>query len=154
MAGNKRWFVTLNEEFSHTVKLGNNARMQVMGLGNIKLRVQGRTQIISDVYYVLDLTNNLVSIGQLQEKDLTVIMQRGACKILHPTKGVNVHTYMTTNRIFVMLAEQHNDACMQVTQEDLTRLWHRRFGHLHYKGLRSLHFKQMVEGMPKIIEVS
>lgn len=131
MTGNKRWFVTLNEEFSHTVKLGNNARMQVMGLGNIKLRVQGRTQIISDVYYVPDLTNNLLSVGQLQEKDLTMIMQNGACKILYPINGLIVHTYMTTNRMFVMLTEQHNDACLQVTQEDLTGLWHRRFGHLH-----------------------
>jgi hypothetical protein len=39
MTGNKKWFVTLDESFSHSVKLGNNARMQVMGQGNVKLKV-------------------------------------------------------------------------------------------------------------------
>ena len=135
MTGNKKWFISLDENFSHAVKLGNNARMQVMGQGSVKLRVQGRTQIVSNVFYVPDLTNNLLSVGQLLEKGLKVVMQKGTCKIFHPMKGLIVHTHMITNRMFVMLAEQHNDACLQVTQEDLTGLWHRRFGHLHQKGL-------------------
>jgi transposase InsO family protein len=154
MTGNKKWFISLDENFSHAVKLGNNARMQVMGQGSVKLRVQGRTQIVSNVFYVPDLTNNLLSVGQLLKKGLKVVMQKGTCKIFHPMKGLIVHTHMITNRMFVMLAEQHNDACLQVTQEDLTGLWHRRFGHLHQKGLQCLEHKQMVEGMPKIKETN
>lgn len=37
MSGNKKWFSQLDEEFKHSVKLGNNMRMTVLGKGNIKL---------------------------------------------------------------------------------------------------------------------
>lgn len=88
--------------------------------------------------------------GQLQEKGLAVLIKKGVCKIFHPKKGLIVHTKMTTNRMFVMLAELHNDVCLQVIQEDITGLWHKRFGHLHLRGLQGLHHKQMVHGLPEI----
>jgi hypothetical protein len=77
MTGNKQWFVELDEEFSHSVKLGNNLRMPVEGKGNIRLEIEGITQVISEVYYVPELKNNLLSIGQLQEKNLAILMQNG-----------------------------------------------------------------------------
>ncbi|XP_024200681.1 uncharacterized protein LOC112204028 [Rosa chinensis] len=65
MSGNKSWFLDLNEKFRHSVKLGNNSRMAVMGKGNIKLQVGGITQVFSEVYYIPELRNNLLSVGQL-----------------------------------------------------------------------------------------
>jgi hypothetical protein len=47
------------------VKLGNNSSMAVMGKGNIRLLVNGIVQIITGVFYVPDLKNNLLSIKQL-----------------------------------------------------------------------------------------
>lgn len=44
-------------------------------------------QEISEVFYVPELKNNLLSIGQLQEKGLTILFQHGKCKIFHPEKG-------------------------------------------------------------------
>ena len=54
------------------VKLGNNIRMAVMGKGSIKLQIGEVKQAITDVYYIPDLKNNLLSIGQLQEKGLAI----------------------------------------------------------------------------------
>jgi hypothetical protein len=34
--------------------------------------------------------------------------------------------------------------------QDSTWLWHLRYGHLSFKGLKTLHEKNMVEGLPKI----
>jgi len=84
MIGNKNWFIELDESFRHTVRLGNNTTMPVRGKGSIRFQIQGITQIVSDVYFVLDLTNNLLSIGQLQEKELVIIIKAGACQIYHP----------------------------------------------------------------------
>ncbi|XP_004296083.1 PREDICTED: uncharacterized protein LOC101303107 [Fragaria vesca subsp. vesca] len=86
MCGNKRWFSTIDEGFRHAVKLGNNTRMSVMGNGNIKLQVHGLTQVISDVYYVPELRNNLLSIGQLQERGLAILIQDGVCQVYHRRK--------------------------------------------------------------------
>lgn len=58
--------------------------MKVMGKGNIKLQVNGCVQVINGVYYIPKLKNNLLSIGQLQHKGLTVIFNDDdVCKAYH-----------------------------------------------------------------------
>ena len=68
ICGKKEYFSDLNENFKDSVKLGNNSSMAVMGKGNIRLQVNGTTQIITEVFYVPKLKSNLLTIGQLQEK--------------------------------------------------------------------------------------
>ncbi|CAL8169006.1 unnamed protein product [Prunus armeniaca] len=40
--------------------------------------------------------------------------------------------------------------CLSTRVQDPTWLWHLRYGHLSFKGLKILHEKNMVEGLPKI----
>ncbi|KAL6203559.1 hypothetical protein ACLB2K_027259 [Fragaria x ananassa] len=70
ICGNKKWFTHLDEEYRHSVKLSNDTRMLVMGKGNIKMRVDGITQVISKVYYVPELRNNLLSIDRWRRRVL------------------------------------------------------------------------------------
>lgn len=63
MSGDRSLFSTLDKSFSHSVKLGNNKRMEVVGKGNLKLMFNGASYMISDVYYVPELKNNLLSLG-------------------------------------------------------------------------------------------
>jgi hypothetical protein len=65
MLGNKQWFVDFNEQFQHSGKLANNSRMLVMGRGNIKIEIRGIIQVVTNVFYIPELTNNLLSVGQL-----------------------------------------------------------------------------------------
>lgn len=65
MSGDNKCFVNLDESIRHSVKLGNDMRVQVAGKGNVKVRMNGVAHLISDVYYVPELKNNLLSIGQL-----------------------------------------------------------------------------------------
>jgi len=44
--------------------------------------------VITGVYYVPELKNNLLSIGQLQEKGLTILIQHGKCSVYHLEKGL------------------------------------------------------------------
>jgi len=62
MCGKKEIFSDLDEEFYESVKLGNNSTMTVKGKGNVRLQVNGNFQIITGVFYVPDLKNNLLSI--------------------------------------------------------------------------------------------
>lgn len=81
MCGDKALFSELDEDFKHTVKLGNNCRMNVTARGNVKLMLNGVRHTITDVYYVPELKNNLLSIGQLQEKGLAIVIKEGVYKI-------------------------------------------------------------------------
>jgi len=83
MTRNKHWFLHLDQTFRQAVKLGNDAKMTMMGKGSIKLQVNGANMVITDVFYIHVLKNNLLSIGQLQEKNLSIVIQHGECKIYH-----------------------------------------------------------------------
>jgi len=104
MTGNRRWFTKSDESFSQAVKLSNNTRIVVVGKGDIRMQVNGLTQVIFGVYYVPKLKNNLLSIGQLPEKGLTILIQCGKCNVYHPEKGLIMQTDMSGNKMFSMLA--------------------------------------------------
>lgn len=152
MCGYKGLFCELNEDFWHIVKLGNNTRMSVVGKGNVRLQINGFNHVVTEVYYVPELKNNLMSIGQLQEKGLAILIRSGKCKIYHPEKGLIIQTEMTANKMFVLLAKSQpiKEACFQTTSQDLSHLWHCRYGHLSHKGLRTLQFRKMVCGLPQL----
>ena len=44
--------------------------------------------------------------------------------------------------------------CFKTIIEDNTHLWHHRYGHLGFKGLRTFHHKQMVRGLPQLKALS
>jgi transposase InsO family protein len=151
MCGVKEWFHELDTRFRETVRLGDNSQMKVMGKGNVKLQVNGLTQVITAVYYIPELKNNLLSIGQLQQKDLTIVFKRNLCKVYHPDRGLIMSSQMATNKLYPIIAEA-KQACLQVEHEDITYLWHCRYGHLNFKSLKNLQQKNMVRGLPKIEE--
>lgn len=154
MTGSKEWFIDLEEGLCKTVKLGNNTTMTVVGKGSIRVKINGFTQVISDVYFVPELKNNLLSLGQLQEKGLSILIQQGSCKIFHPEKSLIMHSKMKGNRMFYVtaLAASKESMCVQTNTsfDQETHLWHCRFGHLSYKGLNTLASKEMVTRLPSL----
>lgn len=156
MCGDRGMFSKIDEGFQHFVKLGNNTKMKVEGKGSVKLVLNEIVHVVAEVYYVPELKNNLLSIGQLQERGLAILIKGGLCKIYHPNKGLIIQTNMTANRMFILFAQSQTslhakqDSCLHTStqDDDLSLLWHRRYGHLSYKGLRTLQYKKMVHGLP------
>ena len=62
-------FSSLDKTFSQIVKLGNNTNIKGTGKGAVKLTLHGVRYTISNVYWVPELKNNLLSIGHLHEKE-------------------------------------------------------------------------------------
>ena len=67
MCGKEEYFSDFDGSFRDSVKLGNISSMVVIRKGNVRLQVNGIAQIITGVFYVSKLKNNLLSIRQLQE---------------------------------------------------------------------------------------
>lgn len=105
MCGDRTMFHELNEEFKQIVKLGNNSKMSVAGKGNVRLSLNGLNYTVTEVFYIPELKNNLLNIGQLQERGLAILIQSGKCNIYHPTRGLIIQTDMTANRMFVLLTK-------------------------------------------------
>ncbi|XP_076930697.1 uncharacterized protein LOC143595610 [Bidens hawaiensis] len=100
MCGIKDQFVTFDQSFNTTVKLGNNTRMNVKGKGNVKLRLNGTKFVVTDVYYIPDLKNCLLSIGQLQLNGLSFMFQSNLCKVYHQERGMLFQSIMSSNRLY------------------------------------------------------
>ncbi|CAJ2656475.1 unnamed protein product [Trifolium pratense] len=152
MVGNKNWLFDFDDTFKDSVKLGDDSKMAVEGKGNLKLYIKGFVQTLTSVYYLPGLKNNLLSIGQLQQKNLTIIFKDDACKVFHDEKGLIMATTMTFNRMFVIKAPVIVPQCMKISGADDSTLWHQRYGHLSFKGMNILTQKQMVIGLPKLKE--
>ena len=151
MSGDRVLFSQMDEDFKHTVKLGNDKKMEVVGKGNVKLMLNNVAYTVSGVYYIPELKNNLLSLGQLQEKELTIIIQKGACKIFHEERGLIAVSKMSSNRMFMLFdqtGETGQQRCLQAITEDAPKLCHERYGHLSHTGMKTLQSKEMVRGLP------
>jgi hypothetical protein len=82
MSGTKEWMHDYDDSFIESVKLGNDSKMAVMGKGNVKMNIGGKLHIITDVY-IPGLSSNLLSVGQLQQKNLTLVFKHDMCQIIH-----------------------------------------------------------------------
>jgi hypothetical protein len=114
----------LDESYSDTVKLGDDSRMTVMGRGNVRLCINGKIHVITNVYYIPGLKTNLLSIGQIQQKNVTVVFKNDMCKIYHDEKGLLFDTQMAVNRLYVINAAVITPKCLQVSKKDMSQLWH------------------------------
>jgi hypothetical protein len=84
------------------VKLGNDAKMSVMGKGNVKLFINEKIHVVSNVYYLPGLNTNLLSVGQLQQKNVTLVFKEDACKAYHNEKSLIFSTQMSANRMYII----------------------------------------------------
>ena len=86
----------------------------------------GRGGRIKDVYYVLDMKNNILSLGQLLEKRYSILME-GKVMILKDKNGRTIaHIEMSQNRMFKLNLKNIQETCMQVKMEDKATLWQKR----------------------------
>jgi len=46
------------------------------------------------MYYIPELKYNMLSMGQLQDKGITILIQHGKCKVFHPIKGLIIQSEM------------------------------------------------------------
>ncbi|CAB4284036.1 unnamed protein product [Prunus armeniaca] len=140
MSGNKKMFTKLDEKFRETVKLGNDSSLKVQGKGDVKIKVNGVVQTILDVFYMPELRSNLISLGQLQEKGFAILIQKNCCQIHHLEKGLIMQVEMASNIMFPLQTQAAltKQVCLKSTIQDDTWLWHFRYGHLNFKGLKTL----------------
>ncbi|XP_022019233.1 uncharacterized protein LOC110919268 [Helianthus annuus] len=95
MTGNKRLFTTLNESERREVRTGDNKRLEVLGSGDVTIKVRGVEKKVPNVFYVEGLKHNLLSVGQLMQKGYEVNFHNHACVIKDPT-GMPIGTVKMT----------------------------------------------------------
>jgi hypothetical protein len=65
----KEIFLNIDTSFHSKVKMGNGVVVDVKGKGNVGVETKRGLKKIHEVLFVLELNQNLLSIGQLMEHD-------------------------------------------------------------------------------------
>ncbi|XP_059627420.1 uncharacterized protein LOC132270246 [Cornus florida] len=98
MCGNKEKFVDIDESINDKVTFGDLSQISVRGKGKILIRLSnGHYQFISNVYYVPNMKNNILSLEQLLEKDYNISMKDCSLSIRDPLGNLIAKVPMTKN---------------------------------------------------------
>ena len=90
-----------------------------------------------------------MSIGQLAEKGLEILIKGEGCKIYHPKRGLIIKIPISSNKMFKLFAvtQLKEQACFNSFMEDPAQLWHWRYSHLSFNGLKALQEKKNIRGL-------
>ena len=149
MCFRKEWFFNFTELDGGVVYLADNQPCKIAGISSISLKNHdGSTRVLTDVLYIPKPEKNLISLGTLESKGFTIIMQNGILKVVSGAlvvmKGIrrnNLYLYQgrTTVGIAAALTEADKVA-------EMSRLWHMRLGHAGEKSLQTLAMQGLLKG--------
>ncbi|KAG8499034.1 hypothetical protein CXB51_005442 [Gossypium anomalum] len=123
MSPNRDWFTTYKTVSEGVVLMGNNASCKIAGVGTIKVKMFDRVvRTLSEVRHVPELKRNLILLGTLDSKGYKYTAESGVLKI---SKGCR----------FLLLSD-----------DDITKLWHMRPGHMSENGMTELSKRGLLGG--------
>lgn len=111
ICGYRNWLFELNENYRTNVRIGDDSKVSIMGKGSVKMRLNDIIQIITNVYYIPKLKNNLLSVGQFQERGLKVVF-------VHSSKDLIIDSHMSSNRMFKTIAVMITPTCLKVSDSE------------------------------------
>lgn len=127
MTSNEKLFADLDSAFTPRITMGDDYSHQASGKGSIGIQTKAGIKYIRDVLLVPNLASNLLSVGQLMKNGYTVVFQERSCTIYNKMK----------------------QQVVSVTIQD-SWVWHKRFCHLNFQGLKLVKERGMVNGLPNI----
>ncbi|XP_062094250.1 uncharacterized protein LOC133800311 [Humulus lupulus] len=127
------------------VKIGNGDFLKVVGKGTIAIHTKKGKRYINDVLLVPNIDQNLLSAGKMIEKGYSLHFEEDSCTIYDKQdKSFQIAKIeMKENRCFPLQWRYESNVAMQA-QADESWLWHRRFGHFNFHGLKILQQKNMM----------
>ncbi|KAL0449216.1 UNVERIFIED_CONTAM: Retrovirus-related Pol polyprotein from transposon TNT 1-94 [Sesamum latifolium] len=149
MSSNQDIFQRLDTNITSKVKLGNGAFIKENGKGSVPVDFKRGVKHINNVLFVLDLAQNLLSVGQLVKNGYGLWFKDNCCKIYDNIEEDKViaKVEMESTRNFPL--RLHFNAFKTESADD-SWLWHKSYCHLNFHGLKLLKEKKMVEGLPEI----
>ncbi|XP_047158916.1 uncharacterized protein LOC124829450 [Vigna umbellata] len=153
MTGNQNWLLDLDTSVKGTIRFANNNTIRAEGAGKVFItRKDGRSVYMHNVLYVPTMKSNLLSLGQLLEKGYTMKMQQGHIEVFDEKQRMILKAPIARNWTFRVNLNATEIQCMTATSVEGEWLWHYRYGHLNFRSLMQLKDKNLVSGIPTIVE--
>ncbi|KAG7583121.1 GAG-pre-integrase domain [Arabidopsis suecica] len=149
MTGDKRYFDQLDETITGKVRFGDDSRINIKGKGTIAFTdSNGKSRIMTEVYFIPDLRSNIISLGQATESGCDIRMKGGLLTMLDPDGKLLVEAERSKNRLYkVRMGLKNRESLYLTTKSDSDR-WHARMGHINFATLQNMISRGLVQGVP------
>nr|GMD88070.1 Retrovirus-related Pol polyprotein from transposon RE1 [Ipomoea batatas] len=146
MTNDRELFKELDKTTVSKVKIGNGVFLPIKGKGTLAIQSLTGVKYISNVLYVPDIDQNLLSVGQLIEKGFKVLFEDQWC-LIKDAQGKDVFKVKMRSKSFALnLMEEEQMAFSSIVSN--AELWHKRLGHFHHAGLIHMQRHNLVKGVP------
>ena len=156
MTGHGEWFRDMQDlERPGYVETGDDTSHPIKHTGNVPLTLQdGKVKYLADVLHVPSITKNLVSVGQMVEKNLQVRFTPAGLFVEEYKEGGRLIAQgKKVGRMFTLDVDVPEVKAAMFAQgtgfvADI-EIWHKRIGHVNVQRLKSMQNQNIVTGIPK-----
>ena len=135
VCNNKEQFRTYDEfSIEQQVLIGSHNKAKVLRNGNVKVKMSSdKMLILTNVFYVPDIKNNLVSTNLLCKSGVKAVLESDKL-ILSKNEIFVGKGYATDDMYKLSIINKEVSSCAYIV--DSSYLWHARLGHLNFKYLK------------------
>ena len=151
MCHNATIFKDLDKTYNSTVKVGNGGYVDVKERGTVVVKTNSGMKLISDLLFVPDISQNLLSVGQMLGKQYSLQFKDNQCIIFDPYGEKLLCMKMKSKSFAINWENDVEYAYARVTQS-VSDLWHKWFGHYNQRSLVELKKLELVEDMPNVFD--
>lgn len=128
------FFTSIDRSIQPKVKLGNGEVVQAKGKGTIAINTKKGTKMITNVLYIPELDQNLLSVAQMLRNGYAVAFKEKFCFItnVHGTEIAKLKMNGNSFYLKLDLVEDH----VFSAKIDESIVWHKRYGHFNLKSLK------------------
>lgn len=129
-------------DWVHSIDTASSQSIKSVARGTVHLELEEGPIQVKDVWMVPDLTTNLLSIGKICAKNMTVLFKFDGCEVRDEVGDIVV-TGTQENGMYKLNTKKSEKVFLM----NNSSLWHRRLGHLNQQYMSKL--TTMVDGMPQ-----
>ena len=119
MTGKKNLFISLDESFKGDISFGDARKVDVQWRGDIPIQAKNGThQFITQVYYVPALKSNILSLGQLLEKEYEIVLKNGALMMKDNKGDLIAKIQISKNILFSLNIQTDCAKCLKACSSD------------------------------------
>jgi hypothetical protein len=113
MTGRLNKFAQLDRTVKGRVRFGDGSAVEICGRGSVLMQCHtGEHRVLSDVYYIPRLKNNIISLGQLDENGCKYSTENGVLTVLDRERKVLARVQRTRNWMYILKIQQTEPICL------------------------------------------
>ncbi|XP_062182044.1 uncharacterized protein LOC133886315 [Phragmites australis] len=146
MTGSRAAFSDLDTGIVGMVHFGDGSVVKIEGRGTILFAYKnGEHRAFANVYFIPHLTANIISVGQLDEAGLQVLVEGGVMRVHDKERVLLTKIHRSPSRLYVLDINIAWPVCLAAHANKDAWLWHARFGHVNFGALRKMPLLNQVE---------